>query len=270
MASKGFFNGPAYKTITKYAYGLGAAVVILGALFKINHWPFATEMLIAGMGTEVVIFALSALEPLPHEYHWEHVYPQLAEGAVIEDDFGFETESNKEGDKSGLEKLNKLEIKAEWFEGLEGSLKGLTDNVSKLSSIEDATVATNDYTSNVRNAASNLSKLNTGYSTTLESMSALANTVGDAATNAKAYQEQVVLATRNLASLNAVYELELNDAQTHVKSLRDFYGSLANAMNNMSAAAVDTDKYKQEVAALTKNIQTLNSVYGGMISAMRG
>jgi gliding motility-associated protein GldL len=71
-----------------------------------------------------------------------------------------------------------------------------------------------------------------------------------------------------LSSLNAVYELELQDAKAHLKSLNQFYGSLSSAMNNMLDASKDTESYKMEVAKLTKNLSALNTVYGNMLSAM--
>ena len=76
---KSFMESRGFKIFLKYLYGLGAAVVIAGALFKIMHWPFANEMLIAGMGTEVLVFFVSAFEPLHEELDWTRVYPELAE-----------------------------------------------------------------------------------------------------------------------------------------------------------------------------------------------
>ena len=67
-----------WKNFMAKLYGIGAAVVILGALFKIMHWPMASEMLIVGMGTEVFIFVFSAFEPMHEEVDWTLVYPELA------------------------------------------------------------------------------------------------------------------------------------------------------------------------------------------------
>ena len=78
MSISEFVESKAYKNVMKYVYGWGAAVVLMGALFKIMHWPGAGGMLIAGMGTEVIIFFLSAFEPLHEEVDWTLVYPELA------------------------------------------------------------------------------------------------------------------------------------------------------------------------------------------------
>jgi gliding motility-associated protein GldL len=255
----------------KYLYGIGAAVVIAGALFKIMHWPYANEMLIAGMGTEVLIFFVSAFEPLHEELDWARVYPQLAEEPVDEEfllDDGGEELTPEEALAIAESGMKDVQITPELFQSLSGSITGLQDNVSKLANIEDASLATNDYARSVREATNKMTDLSANYDTTVDAMSNLASSVGGAADNARLYQEQVQAVTKNLSSLNAVYEMELQDAQQHLKSLNQFYGSMANAMENMVDASRDAEQYRTEVASLTKNISALNKVYGGMLSAM--
>jgi gliding motility-associated protein GldL len=304
MAKKtGFLESKAFKLFMKYAYGIGAAVVILGALFKIMHWKFANEMLIAGMSTEVFIFFVSAFEPLHPELDWARVYPQLAEDT----DADFLLEENKD-EMSAEEALamaekgmKEIEITPELFESLSGSLNGLKGNVEKLANIEDATIATSNYASNVREATSKIGELNNSYTNTMEAMSnlnsttanvmtnlsrtasdamtqitstaadamnSIAGTVGNAAQNAQAYQDQISQATSNLTSLNAIYQMEIADAKKHMESISSFYEGLANVMNNMMAASSDTEEYKAQVSALAGNLRTLNNIYGGMLSAM--
>ncbi len=270
---KGFLESNLWKNFMKYAYGVGAAVVILGALFKIMHWPFANAMLIAGMGTEVFIFAVSAFEPLHHEVEWSRVYPQLSEDYDADFNFGQE-----EGEELSPEEqmalaegsLKNMELTPDLFQSLTGSLTGLRDNVSKLAQIEDATVATNEYATKVREASGKVAELNNGYNNTVDAMQSLASNVSNAAGDAKAYQEQVQAVTRNLSSLNAVYEIELRDAESHIKTLNQFAGSLSQAMGNMVSTASDTETFKNEVAELSRNLRTLNRIYGGMLTAMSG
>lgn len=267
---KSFLESRAFKNVMKYLYGVGAAVVIGGALFKIMHWPGANLMLIAGMGTEVLIFFVSAFEPLHEELDWSRVYPQLAEDA--DDDIVFEDEDDEISVEAALnsaaDQMKEIEITPDLFESLSGSLNALKDNVSNLANIEDATVATNEYAQNVRNASGKMNELSEGYTNTVTAMDSLASSVGSAATDAQAYHEQIQLVTRNLSSLNAAYELELQDTEKHIKSLNQFYGSLTDAMKNMSSVAEDTEDYKNQVAQLAKNIKALNQIYGGMLSAM--
>lgn len=271
---KGFLESRGFKIFMKYLYGIGAAVVIAGALFKIMHWKGANQMLIAGMGTEVLVFFASAFEPLHHELDWARVYPQLED----DNDPDFLLEQPDETDELSAEEamaladagMKEIELSPELFESLTGSLEGLRTNVDKLAEIEDATVATNEYTQTVRNATGNMNQLNDGYANTVDAMNSLSSSVGGAAEQAHAYHEEVQRVTKNLASLNAVYEMELNDAQQHISTINKFYESLGSAMNNMVDASKDAESYRAEVAQLTKNLKSLNNIYGGMLSAMGG
>jgi gliding motility-associated protein GldL len=272
-AKKSIFESRGWKVGMKYLYGIGAAVVIVGALFKILHFPGANEMLIVGLGTEAVIFFFSAFEPLPHEethYQWERVFPQLK---VDDEDEELPLESIGDGDDSGLlaaglgkvnTSLNENKLSPELFENLSESIKGLKTNVQNLAEISDVTVAANDFGSKLKNASAKLDEMNKSYGTAVEASSSFASSL----TQVKEYQEQIQLATKNLNSLNAVYELELQDAQKHIASISKFFGSISNVMQNMLETSKDTDQLRQEVASLAKNMHTLNNIYGGMLGAM--
>lgn len=249
----------AWKNTMNIIYGVGASIVILGALFKLEHYPGASIMLIIGMGVEAVVFFISAFDFPEEDYEWERVYPVLAdEDAAIgaADDGGLNlnwTESMKQLD-------------GDVFGELSTTLSGLNTNVSKLSGVADAADATNSYASKIKEATSKIDSLNQSYSVAANSMGAFAN----AATDAKKYHEQVQLVTQNLQSLNSIYELELQDAKAHLKSLNQFYGSMTEAMNNMTEASKDAEQYKQGMASLNSNLTRLNKVYGAMLSAMGG
>ena len=94
--------------------------------------------------------------------------------------------------------------------------------------------------------------------------------MADAATDAKEYHAQVQNLTKNLGSLNAVYEMELQDANNHLKAMNKFYGNLSSAMGNMAEASKDTDQFKNQLAKLSGNLTQLNGVYGNMLTAMKG
>lgn len=250
-------KSPRAKVIMNFIYGAAAAVVIVGALFKILHWPFANEMLIIGMFTEAFVFLISAFDTPDEDYNWERVYPVLADDEYV-------PEAAPKLDTSWTNSLSSLDGSV--FGELSTTLTGLNDNVSKLSSVTDAASATNDYTSKIKEAASKVDSLNKSYNVAVDSMSGFAAAAGDA----KAYHEQVQHITTNLKQLNSIYELELQDAQTHLKSLNQFYGSLSEAMSSMSDAAKDAESYKDGMQTLTTNLQKLNRVYGGMLTAMSG
>ncbi len=269
---KGFLNSVAFKVFMKYLYGLGAAVVIGGALFKIMHWPLANEMLIAGMGTEVVVFMVSAFEPLHEEIDWGRVYPQLNE--EVDEEFKFEEETDELSPEQALalaeKEMQGIDISNDTFSSLQNSLEGLRNNVSKLANIEDATVAHNEYATAMREATGKVSEMSGHYSSTINAMSAWSNSVASAASDSGAYHDQVQAITKNLSSLNAVYEMELNDAKSHLKTINEFYGNLSRAMGDMMEAADGAEEYKREVTSLTSNLKQLNNVYNGMLNAMGG
>jgi len=273
---KSIFETQGWKVFMKYLYGMGAAVVIIGALFKILHLPGANIMLIIGLGTEALIFAISSFEPLHEELDWTRAYPELI---VPEEEFsdleqlesdglpgeeGVSEYSFNETLQSTEQLLKESKLTPELFESLSESLEGLKNNVNHLSGITDATVATEEYSSKIKQAAQKVDMLNNKYETTVDAMSQFSNSVEDA----RAYNEQVQAVTRNLSSLNSVYELELQDAQSHLRSMNQFYGSLSSAMNNMVEASKDAEVYKEEVGKLTQNLHALNTIYGNMLTAM--
>ena len=149
---KGFRPGSAsWKKFMAKLYGIGAAVVIVGALFKIMHWPFSGPLLVVGLSTEAVIFFFSAFEPLHDEPKWELVYPELADhGSDDEHDEIAETSSDDGKEELPITEqldnmLEEAKIGPELIESLGSGLRSLSDNAGKLSNISDASVATNQY-----------------------------------------------------------------------------------------------------------------------------
>lgn len=276
MAKKkkgGLFNSLGWKVGMKYLYGWGASVVIVGALFKILHLPGANEMLIVGLGTEAVIFFFSAFEPLPEDethWEWDRVFPQLNS----EDDevplaaIGGGGSANAAILAGGLQSTSQLlkdnEIKPELFEQLADSIKGLKVQVENLAEISDTTVATNEFADKLKQASSKIDQLNKGYTSAVESM----NQFGKSLDDVKAYQAQIQTVTKNLGSLNSVYENELASAKAHIESVNKFYGSISNVMQNLLDTSKDTDQLRTEVSHLAKNMQSLNHIYGSMLTAM--
>jgi gliding motility-associated protein GldL len=261
MAAKGSFL---YDTLMPKIYGIGAAVVIVGALFKIEHWAGADLMLIVGLSTEAVIFFLSAFQPAHKEHDWSLVYPELNEG--YDPSTGAIAENTGKGLTMKLDDMMKnANITPESISSLGQGLNRLSTTTQQLSSLGEATNVTDEYTKKVRTAAASLEKINEAYSNTVEAISAMSNATSDA----KEYHMQVQNVTKNLGALNAVYEMELQDANTHLKSMNQFYGTLSKAMDNMTQAGKDTEQFQKEVAGLTTNLTSLNRVYGNMLNAMR-
>ncbi|SEI71177.1 gliding motility-associated protein GldL [Dyadobacter sp. SG02] len=250
-------------------YSAGAAVVILGALAKIQHWDFGGPLLTAGLGTEVLIFLLYALQTLTQstdkEPDWTRVYPELA------DDYSGPAISRSSAPSSNItakldNMLDNAKISPEVFDSLGKGFRNLSETVGKISDLTDATVATNDYARNVKTASTAISDMNKSYGVAITAMTSMA----DATKDAQSYRDQFQQITKNMGALNAVYELELQDTTKHLKAMNAFYGNLTAAMENMADATKESQVFKSEMARLTNNISSLNGIYGNMLTAMRG
>ncbi|MEO5572136.1 MAG: gliding motility protein GldL [Bacteroidia bacterium] len=245
-------------------YGWGAAVVIIGALFKIQHYEGAGIMLVIGLGTEAVIFFFSAFEPPHEETDWSLVYPELA--GMHEP--GYEKGGKNKKIDPAAQALDKMladaKVGPELIQSLGTGLKSLSENASKLSNLTDASVATNEYAQSARNASKSLGNLTQSYDKAAQALGEMNVSTDDI----KAYNDQMKNAGKNLAALNANYELQLQDSANHLKQTSRFYDGIHSLMENLNSSMEDTRKYKDEVAKLAKNLSSLNTVYGNMLSAM--
>lgn len=244
-------------------YGWGASIVLVGALFKIQHWPGAGLFLTIGLLTEAIIFFFSAFEPVHEEVDWSLVYPELA--GLQEP--GYEKGKKKKADPvaQALDKmLADAKIGPDLIQSLGTGLNKLGDNTAKLADLSDTTVATNEFTSNAKKAASSLSTLTQSY----DKAASVMGEINASSDDLKAYNEQVKNAGRNLAAINANYELQLQDSASHLKQTSKFYEGINQLMENLNSSVEDTRKYKDEVSKLAKNLSSLNTVYGNMLSAM--
>jgi gliding motility-associated protein GldL len=262
-----------YRVAAPKMTSVGAAIVIVGALFKIMHWPGAGEALTVGLLTEAFLFFIGAFQPAPPpeaHYEWDRVYPQLAPDAP-EDSFGKLPEpSNNNSSVVAIAGLDQMlagaNLSAESFKSFGQGIKTLNDTALKMRDITDASSASNEYTKNVRDAASSMANLNKAYSTTITAMTEMSN----ASKDAKEYHSQVQLITKNLGALNAVYEMELKDANSHLKAMNKFYSNLTLAMESMADASKESQVFKEQMTKLTTNLTSLNKVYGNMLTAMKG
>jgi gliding motility-associated protein GldL len=259
-----FFESEKGKRVKNVIIGIGAAVVMMGALFKLESWPGASAMLIVGLSVEAFIFALQGILPPHKDYYWEKIYPEL--------DISPEVEGESEGHyaKKGSiteqldEMLENANVESKLIERLGHNLGRLGDNIEKLAEIGEVSLATNEYAAKTREATVALSQMKEAYTGATESIRALANSTSDA----QNFHTQMQLVTKNLASLNSIYEVELQDASTHIASINKFYSSLAEATENLKDTVSDAKVYKEQMGLLARNLSSLNNVYGNMLSAM--
>lgn len=278
-----------WKNFIAKLYGLGASVVIIGALFKIQHWPMAGTMLTIGLLTESIIFFFSAFEPLHEEIDWSLVYPELA---GIPDDESPELTSHvsrQHGVVSGGggggagsvalakfdEMLEKAEITPDLFQKLGGGMKKLSDATANMNAMCDVSAASSKYMDTINTANESLNKLSDSYQETAKAINESGSTYRNMAESfsvievgGKAYQDQLESLNKNLSALNAVYELQRKGADDHLKESDALYKGIQGMMKNLTESADDTKLYRDQITKLNENLTALNNVYGNMLTAM--
>lgn len=199
------------KKLFNMAYGLGASIVIIGALFKILHWEFGFLngglLLAVGLITEAAIFAISAFEPVDDEYDWSLVYPELAGGASagVNNEFAEikETESSLSAKLDNL--LAEAGVDAQLMESLGSSIRNFEGAAKGIAPTVDAMESTRKYSDEMVHAASQMESLNSLYKVQLESASKQASVNEEQLQNAAALKDQMESLATNLSSLNGVY-----------------------------------------------------------------
>jgi len=259
-----------WKLFMAKLYGFGAAIVIVGAMFKIMHWPGAGPMLVIGLSTEAVIFIFSAFEPIHEDPKWELVYPELA--LAHADDFDPHAIDSKahshDKHESVTESLDKMledaKIEPEMIKSLGEGLKNLSDASNKIGDVSNASLATNEYVDAMKSASSKVSGLTDAYSKASSAMLGIA----DAQSGGASLGESMIKVSDNLASLNNIYELQLKGASQHLEASSKLYGGISELMSNLHESLDDTKKYKESMSELSRNLSALNNIYGNMLAAM--
>jgi gliding motility-associated protein GldL len=243
----------------------GATVVIIGLLFKIQHWQYGSTFISIGLITEAFLFLILGFQKDAKEIDWVRAYPELDE------DYKGEL-PNRSGGGSGnfsstaaLDKMMEdAKIGPELIRSLGDGLRTFGDKVNAISRVTDAGEATVAFTTKIKSATDSYDRLSTAFDTASSNLAEMANTNIDT----KAYHEQVGNLAKNLSALNAVYELELQDSSAHLKSMNKFYQNMSSTIQNFSESIEGSEQFKNEVNRLAKNLASLNAVYGNMLSAM--
>ena len=275
-----------YKTFMAYLYGWGASVVIVGALFKIMHWPGANAMLIAGMSVEGVIFFLSAFEPPHKEWDWSLVYPELA-GMVDEAGINGEVELDENGNPINPEqlpvskdplsaKLDKMledaNISPELIDRLGQGMQNLADSANSMNNMASATAATDKFVSNMDGVANQAGRLLESMQGAPEAVSTLSTIYQETAQSLNgevSYVEEMKKMSASLSSINAMYEMQINNASAQMNLNKEFEEKMSAMLANFTDSAEGIVKYKEQVDALTRKVAELNNVYGNMLAAMQ-
>lgn len=277
-----------WKNFIAKLYGLGASVVIIGALFKIQHWPFAGTMLTIGLCTEAVIFFFSAFEPLHEEVDWTLVYPELA--GIPDEEGELPSHGKHRGGGGGGyvgggagsaalakfdEMLEKAEISPELFQKLGVGMKKLGEATGNISAMGDVSAASTKYMNTIKSADESLGKLADSYQATAKVVNEtgsnyknIADSLSVIEVGGKSYQQQLESLNKNLSALNSAYELQLKGTGEHTRESEALYKGLQTLMKDLTDSAGDTKKYREQIGKLNDNLTALNGVYGNMLAAM--
>lgn len=240
---------------------IAAAGVIWGALQKILHTPTADLWLKIGLGTEAVVFLVYGILYM--------IYPAVSDPEMDEVLTKEEKEMSGKGNPA-LKTMEKMladaDITPANLSKLSAGFQKLGTTVNNMSEVGDIVKATGDYTQKTQAAAAALDKVKDAYTTTANSLSSF----NEASESTKLFHNQVQVLTKNLSSLNTIYELELQESNNHLKALNNFYGKLAQTSQAMEGSVEDAKKAQEQIGKLASNLGRLNQVYGNMLSAMQG
>lgn len=240
-----------WKNFMSKVYGIGASVVLVGAMFKIMHWPGAGIMIVVGLSTEAFIFLTSAFEPLHQEWDWSIVYPELAGmHDEIEDE---EVKKSVSSKKSALEKfdelLNSAQITPDLFEKLGNGLRSLNQTTEKLADVSEASVATNNYVASFEKASSKVNEFADLYSQSAQALNQSASKL------ATTYEHNANTVESTLSKFSETISNSGN-------SLATAYQNLALVVNGEAETSkVNAKNYTEQLQIMAKNLTALNAIY---------
>jgi len=260
MSGSGFFNSPAYKKIMAKVYGIGAALVLAGALFKIQHYPGAGFMLLVGMGTEIVIFFLSAFEP-PHEMpDWSLVFPELI-GLEPKHSSGANQGHSGGGDLQAL--INSGNLDSATIEKLTEGLKKLSNTAANLSNLSDASMATDAYTQSMKSASKSVGEFSTIQSQIGNSAQSLGSSFDSAA---KAVSESGLTFAENFSSVGSGF---VESVKASTDDLISAYQSFGSSMHDqLESVSANSAKYTDGLAKTNEKLSSINSAYELQLSSL--
>ncbi|HFB62103.1 MAG TPA: gliding motility protein GldL [Bacteroidetes bacterium] len=319
-----------YRNLMAKVYGLGASVVLIGALFKINHYVGADAFLAVGLGTEALIFFLSAFEDPHVEPDWSLVYPELA--GMYHPVKGADLQKKRQTPTQQLdEMLKKAHVDEKVIERLGTGLEKLSENAMKMADVTDAAAASKDFADNMKKAGQSAQKLGEimnedvaasgSYAQSLQSVNRNAEVLSNAyvqaaeilkgnmdsteefvgtvkqasesakslaenyqksalalaksvealdfsSVNGEEYNQQIQKIAENLAALNVMYENQLHSSQKSVETSGKMQNTVGELLETLEKSASQTGVFVEQMQLLTQRMESLNKVYGNMLSAM--
>ena len=273
-----------------FAYSIGAAIVIWGALFKILHLPGGNTLLCIGMGTEVLMFILTAFDRPPKEYHWEDVFPELDNkdsettgrrtiggGGTVYVGGGNGTAACA-GDAAAREAVGLpagIEISEDDRLALSESIQRMSTAAEQLSKMAELTTATQDYLAQMGAISTQMEQLrqtteslNAVSNVLLESYRAITENSSSITENSRGYIDRMSDLNRNLGGLNTIYEIQLKSVSTQLESIDRVNRGIKDIRDMYEKSASQSARYCEETEKMARYMQQLNQVYEKMLHAM--
>lgn len=280
---KGFMKwyfSPQGKKVVGCVYSLGAAVVIVGALFKILHWPGASIMLMMGMFTEALLFSIGVLDDPHPDLHWNHVFP-----ALTQDDP--DPLYNHLGNGVGMgakpvEQTAVNPLKDEDVKAMQDGLKSISEAAKQIAGISKVAGLTDSFAQNLELAgtaaaqfAAKQQNLDAASQALLASYNGITENMTTVQNNTKQYVEKAETINKNLSAINSVYEIQLKNVQSQAEAVEKqtakitaVAGDLDKVQQAMQTSSKDMEKYQDETAKLAQKVVDLNAIYGNMLNAI--
>lgn len=257
-----FIHSSTFAYVKNLIIGLGASVVLIGALFKILSWPGANEALMAGLFTEAGLFLMLGILPPHKDYYWEKLYPGLDKhgGEIEAEGANFDGSALTKAIEGTNQAIGKIQLDTSGLEGQQekmiGELQTMAKSMSSLKALQEA-----DF-SEIKNVTQGAGKFAAALS---EAVSSISESLEDT----RVYKEQLSELNTNLKALNGVYK---DAAEGEFKRLSEevnkFAGALGDATGDISSSLNDTKAYREYLAELNNKMKNLNSVYGNVLAAM--
>ena len=248
-----------------FAYSIGAAIVIWGALFKILHLPGGNTLLSIGMGTEVMMFLLTAFDRPPKEYNWEDVFPALRKDGDTEG----ETET-PDVVRMPVSASHTVVAPQAVTAQSSGShvVSGSPAAVQSASASGQYASASPELADEMAHLLETTRELNKVHDTLLESYKAITDSAGNISGNSHGYVEQMQALNHNIAALNTIYEIQLKSVSGQLDSIDRVNKGIGEIRDMFENSARQSARYCEEAEKMARNMQQLNLVYERMITAM--
>ena len=297
-----FLSSERGKRVLNFLYSWGASVVILGALFKLLHLPYANQILFIAMITESMVFFISAFEHPNKEYHWEDVFPVLkSKNPMDRPDFSGtpistminSTDNVEDDDTTGRANLGNvrhqmhnagggtlniagnIDVSEEDTKNLAESIKKLSGAAEQISKMAELTEATQKYLDQLAGMSENMERFSKVTNSLTDASSSLLNsykTISDNSEginqNSQGYVQQMELLNRNVTGLNTIYEIQLKSITSQIESIEHINGGLNRIREMYDGSVIDSSVFRNETEKMTRQLAELNQVYGRLLQAM--